>query len=166
MLSGLPAATHSSEAGAMGSQPKSDRDLVADDIEPILRNSPNLRSLHAKLIGQGRDDAWAKPSEDMIGKVYDDVSLNGKAGRIASVSCGTTLCEVSGAIDGKRGEGDAFRSNLSKPELAADMWAKGYRNMGEGYAKGRDGNEAFVTYYQRETPTKAEVGRSPSNEKN
>lgn len=162
----LPDASRSSGVGGTGAQPEGKFDAADGNIEPILNNSPNLKSLHATLRSQGRDIAWARPSEDMIGKVYDEASLNGKAGAIASVSCGTTLCEVSGTINGKQADGAGFRNTLSKPELAADMWAKGYRNMGEGYAKGRDGNEAFVTYYQREAPTEAKAGRLPSDEKN
>jgi hypothetical protein len=131
---------------------------VSKRISPIIAASGLLKQDHDKLRSEGRDQEWASRSEKMLSDEYNKLAGAKDGLQSATLVCGTTICELSGAFSS---HGDELKRAMQEPELAAKMWGLGYRNVGEGYGKGADGLEDYVVYYRREAPETVKVTRLP-----
>lgn len=133
----------------------------ADGLTEMLRFDSEKKFLHDKLRHEGRDETWATRSESLFDKVYAALPSIGDAGRDVAISCGTTLCEVSGSLDDRPGERDnKAQASVQSPDLVEKMWDKGYHNMGSMFGPDDQGRLSFVTFYQREAPATVKSGLS------
>lgn len=125
----------------------------------MLRFDSEKKFLHDKLRAEGRDEAWATRSKSLFDKAYAALPSIGDAGRDVAISCGTTLCEVSGSLDDRPGERDnKAQASVQSPDLMVKMWDKGYHNMGSMFGSDDHGRLSFVTFYQREAPVTVKSG--------
>lgn len=132
---------------------KSENGSSKPDISTILGIFPNLKSMHERLVSQGRDEKWATLSENTILGLFHQIPDATDMKERITVRCGTTLCEVTGELnDPVYGYDRALDAGMSDTEFTAKMWAGGYRNMGSGRGPGSEGRPTFVVYYQREVP--------------
>ena len=133
----------------------------ADGLTKMLRFDSEKKFLHDELRHEGRDEAWATRSESLFDKLYAALPSIGDAGRDVAISCGTTLCEVSGSLDDRPGERDnKAQASVQSPDLMEKMWDKGYHNMGSMFGSDDHGRLSFVTFYQREAPVTVKSGLS------
>ncbi|WP_428969698.1 hypothetical protein ACQR50_02575 [Sphingomonas sp. Xoc002] len=123
---------------------------ISDVASPFFGYDPNLKSLHDRLRAEGRDEAWASRSEDMLAKEYADMSGIKGTDQAPHIHCGATLCEVSGSLDFPLR--DIAMKSVQAPEFSERMWARGYHPMNQGFGPGKDGRQMFIGYFRREAP--------------
>lgn len=150
LLAMIPIAIAAAAAFTFSSQdaPKAAPDPLVADLVGSTEDSP--ASFYKRLRAEARDPEWAARAEQQLRTRF--AAIRGVAGNRLRVTCGGTLCEVAGVLEGV--DGDALNrvySEVQAAPLRDDLARFGLASgpMGFGGSGSTSYSSRFVTYRTR-----------------